>query len=104
MSRTDPSAMSGASALAAMFDDTDGHRRRWQLPTALTTDPQAEVLVFGEIDPRYISGVAAASGQLTSVRRALPERSTVPVTEEDRLFRPRLDYCAWQNQQAEGAW
>jgi hypothetical protein len=58
------------------------------------TDPQAEVLVFGAIDPRLIASVhvenKAEADQLAH------HRFSSPVCVSDRYFGPRPDYESWK--------
>src|SRR5262245_50075770 len=70
-------------------------RRHPGLPRHSTTDPQAEVLVFGRIQPRSVFAVHLQSE--ADARRWHPRflLDGVRVRISEALFGPRVDYRAW---------
>ena len=59
ISNLDESELKGKDAFLKMFDDNIGDLKRsdLNLPDNFPTDHQAEVLVYGYVDPKYIIGV-----------------------------------------------
>jgi hypothetical protein len=82
-------------ALEGLFADPVGTGPRSKgLNICYPTDPQAEVLVFGPIDPQFVASVqvetTAAAAQLT--RRSVAR----PVCVSDTLFGRRTDCESWK--------
>ncbi|MEK4430182.1 DarT ssDNA thymidine ADP-ribosyltransferase family protein [Paenibacillus sp. FSL M7-0802] len=90
----------GPDALQRMFDDVPGKPPRTVLgtPDSSPTNPQAEVLVFGEIEPRYIGAIIFENNTtLEKYRHLLPENLQVEVL--DGFFAPRKDYAHWRREE-----
>lgn len=86
----------GVDALRRMFLDVPGKPSRsiLGLPKSCPTNPQAEVLVFGEIEPHYIGAIVfEKDATLEKYRHLLPESLDVYVL--DGYFAPRKDYVHW---------
>lgn len=59
-----------------------------------TTNPQAEILVFDKIEPKYIMGTLFENSTIMEkYKQYLPESSNSQV--QDWVFKPRLDYEQW---------
>ncbi|WP_064202780.1 DarT ssDNA thymidine ADP-ribosyltransferase family protein [Brevibacillus brevis] len=89
----------GADALRRMFLDIPGKPTRAVLGIAdsTPTNPQAEVLVFDEIEPDYIVAIIFENKMtLEKYRHLLPEDLQVEVL--DGYFAPRKDYIHWQRE------
>lgn len=91
----DPNTLVGAQALENMFGEIQGKpsRAELNLPNDCTTDPQAEVLIFDQVEPAYIGGIATSSQRLAN---ALTTRNLgIDVQYVDAFFSPRKDYGHW---------
>ncbi|OXM83689.1 DarT ssDNA thymidine ADP-ribosyltransferase family protein [Paenibacillus rigui] len=89
----------GADALRRMFDEIPGKPTRAVLgiPKYLPTNPQAEVLVFGKIEPHHIGAVIFENNAtLQKYRHMVPNDLEADVFEE--FFAPRKDYVHWQRE------
>jgi len=84
--------------LEAMFGERPEKRREeLSIPLHFTTDPQAEVLVFGEIDPTYILAVDFRSeAERAAWQKQNGSRASAPLCVEKDWFSPRCDYMHWQ--------
>lgn len=93
-----PATMQNEAAFDAMFADIDGVKRdTLDIPTDCTTDPQAEVLVFDDIEPHYITGVATQNkAQEQDIRREYPQFNDDNAQHFPSLFKARKDYKHWQ--------
>jgi len=84
------------SALASIFDDHDFYPNRAQigLPAHFPTNPQAEILLFGNIPLTTIQSVLAPSIDVAESVRAI--LSTVPIKVSSNAFGPRKDWEFWK--------
>jgi hypothetical protein len=94
-------ALKQVSALAVLFDDfedgsTSVARSSLHIPNSFTTNPQAEVLVFGVIPAQAITAVCV---ERRNESYALYSSSWhgIPVRIKPDLFGPRSDYAFWKN-------
>ena len=94
----DPASLQTVEALDAMFGNVNGvERNTLNIPDNFTTDPQAEVLVFADIEPLYIGGIATQNkAQEQEVRQAYPHFGDDNVKYFPSLFSWRKDYQHWQ--------
>lgn len=92
---TQTEELKGVQAFQAMFNEIIGKNRdQANLPIGFPTDPQAEVLVFDEIEPKYIvGGVFNDEAQLSEAKIRFPKFLFMC---NDFLYRPRKDYLQWQ--------
>lgn len=92
----DPNTLKSAQALENMFSEVSGKPSRADLKLAnfCTTDPQAEVLVFDQIEPSYIGGIATPSKTLADTLRA--RNLNIDVQYVDGFFSARKDYEHWK--------
>jgi hypothetical protein len=91
----DPNTFQDAAAFDAMFGDVGGIKREdLNIPTHFTTDPQAEVLVFDDIEPKYIMSVVVNTKQ--QKERLLAEHDGLDVKWISKAFRGRKDYEHWR--------
>lgn len=89
----------GPDALRRMFLDAPGKPTRsiLDLPKYCPTNPQAEVLVFGEIEPHYIGAILFENNAtLAKYRHLVPENLEVGVL--NGYFSPRKDYLHWRRE------
>lgn len=87
---------SQVEAFRGMFDEIDGRpsRKELAIPDGCPTNPQAEVLVFGRIKPKFIAGVA-----FRDKADADDWGKRYPAYEIGRmtgLFAARKDYAHWK--------
>lgn len=86
-----------SNALQQMFSDYRGiDREKLRIPDNYPTHPQAEVLVFERIEPRYIHEVQFYN--LESAQNWLNNQQAAYTQEfyyGDHFFRPRQDYQVW---------
>lgn len=87
--------LKSADALNAMFADAP-LRTRLRLPTFHPTDPQAEVLVFQTVPPRFIREIHVNFKIDFKVVEAGDGR-LIPIKENHDLFKARHDYEYWRN-------
>ena len=88
----------GLSGLTSMFSDNPPvSRDNLGLSLALTTDPQAEVLVFDSINPRAFDKIFISSSDAEAVRLVQELQPSVPLSFGGPLFSARHDYQFWQN-------
>lgn len=87
----------GPDALRRMYDEVPGKPGRSVLgiPKSFPTNPQAEVLVFGRIEPKYILGFAFED-QASKNRCIAHIPENFPVHVFEVYFRGRQDYIHWQ--------
>lgn len=92
-----PASLQSAEAFDAMFADIEGKQRATLgIPDDCTTDPQAEVLVFADIEPHYIQAVATQNKvQEQEILQAYPHFSGDNVAQYSPLFSARKDYRHW---------
>ena len=86
----------GVRAFKSMFDEVDGKPSRgaMRLPHGFPTNPQAEVLVFGAIEPAYILGAfGKTSESVLKIRHYAP---SLPCNLNAHLFSYRHDYAYWK--------
>lgn len=91
------------SALVSMFEDRPQNNKRsfLKIPEDYTTDPQAEVLVLGAIDSKYILDVNIGSEENVNNINAIkslfkPYSDKFHFLHNRKLFRARKDYKHWQ--------
>jgi len=85
-------------ALKLMFEDPHcgmPSRHELSIPNFCTTDPQAEVLVYGTIPAKYIK-VVCFSNEHTLKRYISSISSEVSAISDYRVFGPRRDAKFWQ--------
>lgn len=86
----------GVGAFESLFDEIEGKpsRASMKLPDHLPTHPQAEVLVFGAIDPALIAGAAYNNNDLVKEAQARhPKRQFKNIKA---VFDARVDYQHWK--------
>ena len=85
------------SSSAEAFEKLFGHpeEREPQLAASLTTDPQAEVMIYDALPQSYIESVLVKNEMLA---KHIREFSDVSVDVRPDLFRPRQDHLRWHNQ------
>jgi len=85
----------GKDSFEKLFEPVEGKpdRTALKLPDDYPTNPQAEVLVFGVIEPRYIIGAAVPNKDIENELKA--KHSDFEFRCLRSLFRPRLDYAHW---------
>ena len=90
----------GKGAFLSLFEEIEGHSSRdeLQLPVYYPTNPQAEVLYFGIIQPTDILGVHFENKKvLKEAEKKLESiRSEIKLTTSNYLFYFRKDYEEWQ--------
>lgn len=93
-----PATFQNEASFDAMFADIGGVKRDdLGIPTYFTTDPQAEVLVFDDIEPHYIKGVGTQNKvQEQKIRQDHPHFGDDNVKQFPPLFSARKDYKHWQ--------
>ncbi len=79
-------------SFAKMFGDCGISRDRLAIPNDYPTNPQAEVLVFENIEPSYIKRIA-----VPSKADAKNIKTDIPMEVDPTLFSPRCDYAHWRN-------
>lgn len=78
------------------FEEMFGHNEhRIDIPDFYTTDPQAEVMVYGEIPSRYFEMVAVENAQDEQDARRLGYLTGVRVEIRPKLFKWRSDFEHW---------
>lgn len=90
------SARKGVKAFNGMFDEIvlKNTRAQMGIPHHCPTDPQAEVLIFGTIEPHYIMG--AFFENQGAVDRAQIAAPSLRCMAHSIPFRPRLDWQYWK--------
>lgn len=85
----------GLAAFQKMFDPILGkpNRESLGLPEYCPTNPQAEVLVFGAIEPEYILGVITPDKQTETELKVL--YPNVEFVFDEDFYRPRFDHEHW---------
>jgi len=87
----------GFDAFVSIFQEKEGipSRSELKIKDNCPTDPQAEVLVFDDIEPRLIVGALTSSeNQAKLLRVQYPDYLFKYVRA---AFSPRKDYKHWQN-------
>jgi len=86
----------GAGGLAGMFaEPSPGFRSERGITNEMTTDPQAEVLVFDVVEPQLIKGICLLRQDDDLQRKIQAIAPTVPIDIGSPLFRLRVDYAWW---------
>lgn len=88
----------GCRAFSNLFEDREGFPTREQLeiPDNYPTNPQAEVLVFGQISPDYIKNIYFENWRdLNDYCRSNP-RGGISMRINDYFFKPRKDFGFWK--------
>ena len=87
-------------SLKGMFIDSPQIKReKLYIPDNYTTNPQAEVLVFGEISPNYITELHFEDKSAFELCKPLPMRfsgMSFSVKLDDQYFKPRSDHDHWK--------
>jgi hypothetical protein len=85
-----------AQAFESLFSEAESKpsRREMGLVDALPTNPQAEVLVFGRIEPEFVIGVAFDQQAVVDEYKA--RYPDVLMKRMQKLFQPRIDYPHWR--------
>lgn len=88
----------GHRGLCNMFRESQNGRARKDLglPDKFTTHPEAEVLVYGVIEPKLILGIHLMEHMKPWANRHRDEMAGVTVRFNDLFFKPRLDYKHWK--------
>ncbi len=86
----------GKKAFKKLFDElgTSPTRKELKIPDSCPTNPQAEILVFEDIKPKDIVGVAFNSSARAEEYKKLYEDFTF--VYHRAFFGPRLDYEFWR--------
>ena len=97
----------GLRAAKALFDDTviisgnEVTRTQLGIPDKFTTNPQAEVFVWGRIDPTFIKSILVRNEQ---DKKTIQQEYTAPFSDIIKLisinswpFKPRDDYEFWKS-------
>jgi hypothetical protein len=98
-SQADVTALIGATGLQAMFEEPyAGLRNSLGLPEHYTTDPQAEVMAFGNISPEYFTSVALyAASRRADVEAQIHEHlPSLPILKGSDWFSCRNDHRFWK--------
>jgi len=87
-------------ALTKLFSDHPSNsRQKLNIPIYYHTHPQAEVLVFEPIPPRYIKAIHfPVFNLLQEWRTQNPKVDHPGIACDEQYFRPRCDYSAWFTQ------
>lgn len=96
----------GLKALESMFDDISPSIKRVSLgiPDEYTTDPQAEILILGAVDPDYIvninvNGKNKIKDMAAMQRLFRPYSGDLKFLHDESLFTYRKDYEHWKRDQ-----
>ncbi|WP_319568677.1 DarT ssDNA thymidine ADP-ribosyltransferase family protein [Cohaesibacter marisflavi] len=94
---TNPQSLQNKASFDAMFSDIGPVKRSdLGIPDHFTTDPQAEVLVFADIESKYIIGVGAQNdAQRAEILYNYTRFKDKSVQSLPQLFKPREDYEHW---------
>lgn len=87
----------GVNAFRQLYAEYLGKptRKILGIDKSIPTNPQAEILVFDDIEPSYIWGVAFETSQMKErYKHLLPDEVTAQVVPH--LFKYRLDYEHWR--------
>ena len=84
-----------AAAFGRMFEDLPDHPRGELIKPWQTTDPQAEVLVFGEIPREYIM-YANVEDEAAVQSQYIPDAIRGDLKVYPKLFQPRDDWKEWR--------
>jgi hypothetical protein len=98
-SQADVTALAGTAGLQAMFAEPyAGLRSSLGLPEHYTTDPQAEVLAFGNIGPEYFTSVELyAASRRADVETRIHERlPSLRILKSSSWFNCRNDHEFWK--------
>lgn len=83
-------------SLKEMFTDAPRKKRQsLNIPDHYTTNPQAEVLIFGKISPDYITELHFEDKTAMELCAPLPLNYSFQL--DDQYFKPRSDYKHWQS-------
>lgn len=84
------------NAFESMFRPLTGKpsRAELRLPDSFPTNPQAEVLVFNTVEPKYLLTLACENDKLKiELKKNYPN---VNVIKYEHYFMPRFDHRAWK--------
>ena len=88
----DRATLRGAEALNRLYGNLDYRQRPADLNPKHTTDPQAEVMIFGTVEPDYISMILCKEEDIKEVEASSGAKK---VSSNNYFFKPRSDYEAW---------
>lgn len=91
------------TALESMFEEVASGIQRANLgiPDEYTTDPQAEILILGVVDPKYIIDInvneESRVNDMASLQRLFqPFSGSFTFLHDESLFTYRSDYEHWK--------
>ena len=92
--------MNGANSFHEMFLDRDSFPRRSEtgIPDHYTTNPQAELLVLGGIDRKWIQKIVFLNNREIADYKPYAENIDLESDDNYGFFNPRVDYKFWQNE------
>ncbi|MEH6945366.1 DarT ssDNA thymidine ADP-ribosyltransferase family protein, partial [Bacillus sp. JJ722] len=96
ITQTSIESRKGIQAFRRLYDEFPNkpNRKILNLPSAVPTNPQAEVLVFGNVEPSYIFSVCFENAFIRDkYKQFVPDTANVEV--QNWLFKPRDDYEYW---------
>lgn len=100
VNRIDKRELSSNAAFNDMFaDEVRGVRRHGGIPSAYTTDPQAEILVF---DPVRLSDIMEVHVEPGTEEKDLHGLTGVRIVTSGKYFGPREDYKLWSEEKDAG--
>lgn len=87
----------GTNALEALFQDVGGKTRaELKIPQHFPTDPQAEVLVFDDVEVDYLNFIYTQyTHQTKEILANYPQIDKSKVACVPDYFLPRMDYAHW---------
>jgi len=92
----------GPEAFLKMFGELEGKptRKELNIPGNYPTDPQAEVLVFGDIEPALIDDINVKSKSrlkdYEKISKIVQGHKDFAYYFNDPLFTPRIDWAHWK--------
>ena len=92
----DINSRKGIVGLESMFCEEYNGLDRFNLniPTYYPTNPQAEVLIFGKVEPKYIKRIIMKSNE--NIIKFSEKYKNINIEQADYLFGPRIDWQFWQ--------
>lgn len=89
---------SGISGFNKMFSDISAQRSELTIPDCYTTDPQAEIMVFENIEKKYIMGYAVESSN--NLKLFSIKFPNTKFTHINSFFSYRKDFQYWKDKQS----
>ena len=71
-------------------------RKNLKVSQEYPTDPQAEVLVYGRIDPSLFVAINVDGTDIFETVKGRIGRHQFPIRNAQVLFKPRQDYAHWR--------